>query len=312
MNYFDCSYYDVSFKAPEEYVVAASGIERESGGEHRFAAGPVRDFELQASRKYLSIERKVGSTTVTSYFFEGDSAAGGKALEAGCRALEQFSERVGPYPYTRLNICEAPLTDSGMEYSAQVVISSDMYGDPADEGDLEITVAHEVFHQWFALGVGSDAIGNAWLDESLSSFGEVLYSLREHGEKSAEEALREIAEVYTSARDDEIPDAPVEQPDSSFSGDEEYTAAVYGKGALFFNELRRRMGQSAFDRSLSEYYRGRVFYNATTEDLLAAFRANSPDPGVVDRLYRHWIKELHGDEDVPPRSGTGVQGESRG
>jgi hypothetical protein len=45
-----------------------------------------------------------------------------------------------------------------------------------------------------------------------------------------------------------------------------------------------------------------VFLNATTEDLLAPFRANSGGSGTVDQLYQRWIKEIHGDEDMPSGS----------
>ena len=90
----------------------------------------------------------------------------------------------------------------------------------------------------------------------------------------------------------------VDQPVSAFDSDQ-YTAIVYGKGALFFNELYKLLGPAAFDKSLSEYYRKDVFRNATTEDLLSSFRAKASDQARVDQLYQRWIKELHGDEDMP-------------
>lgn len=300
-NYFDCSYYMVSFEAPPEYVVAATGVGLESDGRsHLFAAGPVRDFEVQASSRYRSFERKAGPTTVTSYCFEEDSEAGKEALDFGCRALEEFSRQFGEYPYTHLNICEAPIEDYGMEYSAQVAIGSFLYDDPDYEEDLELTVAHEVCHQWWALGVGSDSIGAPWLDESLTSYCEVLYSLWQYGEEGENETLEELASLYTSAREDGVPDAPVELPVPGFESGDQYTAAVYGKGALFFDALMELMGPPAFERSLSGYYREKLFSNADAGDLLGAFRANSPDPSGVDALYERWIRELHGDEDVPP------------
>jgi len=76
-------------------------------------------------------------------------------------------------------------------------------------------------------------------------------------------------------------------------------AAADGKGALFFDELYKALGPAGFDKSLTEYYRKNVFRNATAEDLLATFRDNSSDPGRVDQLYQRWIKELHGDQDIP-------------
>jgi hypothetical protein len=300
VDYFDSSYYYVTFKAPGDYTVAATGMEvGGEGPEHTFTAGPVRDFEIQASNRYRSSERTAGSTTVTSYYFDSDAKAGARALDYGCQALEQFSSHFGPYPYKRLNICEAPLEDYGMEFTGQVLISADSYGEAGPDGDLDITIAHEVGHQWFALGVGSDAIGNPWLDESLTSYLEVEYALWQYGRQSADAAVQEFVDSYLTSSQDDVLDEVVEQPVDSFASADAYTMAVYLKGALFFEELEKLMGEKAFEKSLAEYYRAKVFENAKTGDLLGAFRANSADPASVDALYTRWIREVHGDEDVP-------------
>lgn len=298
-NYYDASYYSVSLKVPGGYVVAAPGVESSSGDTHTFVAGPLRDFEAQISNKYRSAQRQVGSTTVASYYFGTDSGAGAEALDAGSKSLRVFSENFGPYPYTRLNVCEAPMEAYGMEYSGQVQIASFLYEDQADAADLEVTVAHEVGHQWWALGVGSDTIGMPWLDESLTGYCEVLYSRWLEEEASAQESLAELADNYNSARAEGVPDGPVDQAVSAFASGDQYTALVYGKGAFFFDALWKALGPAAFEKSLSDYYRKNVFLNATTEDLLAPFRANSGGSGTVDQLYQRWITQAHGDEDMP-------------
>jgi hypothetical protein len=298
-NNFDCSYYSVSLTAPSGYVVAATGVEQAlKGTTHVFVAGPVRDFEVQASNQYKSAERQVGSTTVTSYYYGKDSKAGALALDTGCQALALYSQHFGAYPYTRFNICEAPIEPDGAEYTGQIQMASYTYDDSYDTDDLKGTVAHEVSHQWWALGVGSDAIGNPWLDESLASYSESLYWRWVEGATSAKEALDEIADNYTSARDDDVPDAPVEQAVSSFVSEDQYTALVYGKGVFFFDELFKLLGSSAFDKALSDYYAKNVFLNATSETLLSALRASSNGSSRVDELYQRWIKQVNGDEDM--------------
>lgn len=300
INYYDCSYYFVSFKAPEEYTVAATGVETAGAdGARVFEAGPARDFAVQASTRYAPASRKVGLTTVTSYFDEGRSKTGRMALDSGCEALELFSENFGPYPYTRLNICEAPLEDSlGMEYTGQVQIASFLYEDPDDATYLDLTVAHEVGHQWWALGVGSDAIGHPWQDESLTSYIEVPYSLWRYGEDEALAAEEDLAGGYVGAREEGVPDAVVDQPVASFADVDQYVAMVYSKGAMYFSELWDDLLESGFDEALSNYYKKYVFLNPTPEQQAAEFRAVSDDPAAFDALYNRWIKEVHGDEDI--------------
>ncbi len=296
---FDSSYYFVSFEAPAGYTVAATGVElgREDGY-RRFAAGPVRDFEVQAGRRYRSVERAVGATTVASYYYAEDSRAGARALEFARGALNEWQAHFGPYPYKRLNVCEAPL-EGGMEFSGQVLIDASCYEDPEDTWDLEVTIAHEVCHQWWALVVGSDSIGRPWLDESLVTFCEYAYFLWREDEAGALEALRDIRETYAPRGDDE-PDAPAGLPVEEYGDSDRYTAIVYGKGALFFNELFGLMGQDRFVKSLSGYYRDNAFRTVAAEDLLRAFRADSPDAERVNALYIRWIVQSHGDEDVAP------------
>jgi len=302
MLYSDCSYYYVSLDAPEGYVVATTGVQTGTDGNRRiYSAGPVRDFEIQVSNSYRSVARKVGQTTVTSYYMSRQAVEGGAALDYGCAALQQFSAHFGPYPYTRFNICEAPLNDDGMEYTGQVQISSSLYESPKDP-DLEYTVAHEVCHQWWAMGVGSDSIGHAWQDESLTSFCESLFALWQHGQAESSSYVNDFADEYVSAREEGTADGIVDQPVSAFEDGDQYTTLVYLKGALFIDALRDLMGEQAFEKSLAQYYRKNVFINASPEEEVAAFQSNSADPASVSALYERWMHGVYGDADIHSRS----------
>src|SRR5207302_8957938 len=49
------------------------------------------------------------------------------------------------------------------------------------EETLEFTVAHEVAHQWFAMMVGNDPIGDPVADEPLTQHAALLYLEAKHG-----------------------------------------------------------------------------------------------------------------------------------
>jgi len=93
-------------------------------------------------------------------------------------------------------------------------------------------------------------------------------------------------------------DARVDLPVSRYDNSLQYAAIVYGKGALFFPELRRLMGDPAFFSALRGYARDHFLGLARPADLLEAFQRAAPDPAAVDRLHRRWIQETHGDEDI--------------
>ncbi|MCZ7677399.1 MAG: hypothetical protein M5U28_00925 [Sandaracinaceae bacterium] len=143
------------------------------------AAGFVRDFSLVVSPRFASRERRVGDVTVRSWFASSRAASGERVLDTAARALALFTRRFGPYPYTELDVVEAPLVGGagGMELSGLVTVATMFYrpmragagglgqllgaGGPDLEehrlASLELVTAHEVAHQWWHGIVGSDS-----------------------------------------------------------------------------------------------------------------------------------------------------------
>jgi hypothetical protein len=299
--FYDCSYYEVSLEAPEGYTIASTGTRTSGGssGQATYAAGPARDFEVQVSSAYRRASKQVGAVTVSSYYTGGHSRAGNEALDAGVAAMRTYSQHFGAYPYTSYNICEAPILDDGMEFTGQVQICSELYESPDDSAELESCVAHETGHQWWALGVGSDSIGRAWQDESLTSYCEALYFLWTASAEDFSTVLSEdMAGLYTDARAQGVPDAPMDLTDSAFTDDDQYTAVVYGKGAMMFDALRYQLGAQGFDKALADYYKRFSFLNATPEDMISAFKSNSPDPAGTEALFARWLHDTYGDQDI--------------
>ncbi len=72
------------------------------------------------------------------------------------------------YPYTKLDVAEAPLGKHGMEYPALVLIGSDVYR--TERLKLEPLVVHETAHQWWYNLVGSDPVASPAIDESLAEY----------------------------------------------------------------------------------------------------------------------------------------------
>lgn len=339
--YSECAVYNVAIDVPKGFVVAATGVktgERSGGGRRvsSYAAGPARDFAAQASPAYRVTERKVGRTVVASYHLSGSTDAGKKVLDIACGALGQYSKHIGPYPYKRLNVCEAPLTGgaAGMEFTGQILIAQILYGElgipepevpqelkglgeqfkdllgPLQSGllgeTLEFVVAHEVCHQWFAMVVGSDSLAHPWQDESLVNFCTVVYFRWRHGESAASGVIdSQLLLPYQAMGLTGSRDIPADSPVEAFDNQEQYTAVVYSKGALFFRELEKLLGRAAFEKSLRDYYEEYAFLEATPEEMLEAFESNAQDPGALASLHRRWILEAHGDEDIASAAGLG-------
>jgi hypothetical protein len=172
---------------------------------------------------------------------------------------------------------------------------------------LEFTTAHEVCHQWWGLGVGSDQIDHPWQDESLTNYCSVLYFRWQHGEEAAKKQVdMQLMLPYSTGRLMAGGDMIVDTPSYGFASQTQYTATIYSKGALFFQALEAEMGQEAFEESLREYYGKYSFREATGADLMACFAANGKNAQAISALHQRWIKEKHADEDIAVESVPGM------
>jgi aminopeptidase N len=114
---------------------------------------------------------------------------------------------------------------------------------------MEATVAHEVAHQWFYNLVGDDQLDDPWLDESLAQFATLEYYTDEYGAQGAEGFRASLESRWESVNDAKI---PIGLPVAKYT-DEEYSAIVYGRGALFFTALKVKMGYDVFDQFMKDY-----------------------------------------------------------
>ena len=165
---------------------------------------------------------------------------------------------------------------------------------------FETTIAHEVAHQWWAIGVGSDSQRAPWLDESLTNYSAILYYEDRYGKAAAQKMSDlHLSTSYSMARMLGQKDAPANKRTSAYDGNVQYGAVVYGKGALFYAALRNEIGDAAFFAALRDYFQSHNGKLADAADLRAAFVSQSPQKKArIGALWTRWIEEAHGDEDI--------------
>ena len=174
---------------------------------------------------------------------------------------------------------------------------------------LEATIAHEVAHQWWAIGVGSDSIRAPWVDESLTNYSAMVYFEDRYGKESAQQMIDlHLKTPYSMGRMLGNADAPVNLKTAAYSGNVQYGAIVYGKGALFYDALRRTVGDEAFFASLREYYGNYRNRLADAGSMLQIFQRRAPNrTEAIQALYKRWILEAHGDEDITGGKPMGIE-----
>jgi hypothetical protein len=288
--------YLVDIQAPENWQVVTSGTALESGdnvsgsAHWRFASGLMRDFVIIASPNFTLREEQVDGVLIHHWGLPEGRARWDDAVQATVDALSLFNQRFGPYPYNELDAVSVPLElASGVEYPGVFIIGARQY-QPNNQRPflLGIVVAHEVAHQWWYGVVGNDVIEHPWQDEALATFSSLLYQQVYQPDVYA--GTLQFYRDQVSALDQGSGDTAIDQPLQAFidrSG--QYSPVVYTKGALFFVDLRDRLGDQVFFNGLDSYYEDEKYKIASPADLLGAFETACGCN--LDDFYTQWGAE---------------------
>lgn len=344
-SYFDIAHFDVTLITDEDVTVATTGVEVESRrlpsdpnrpylrpqSSRRYLAGGAREFTIQASRDYIKSSASYGDVMVNSYSLKGETRSGQAALQEAISALESFEEMFGPYPYTELDLAQAPLIGGagGVEFPGLITIGSFLYH-AADHGlerqettqrrrktprattpeklnvssrfldeSRDFVVAHEVAHQWWSALVGNDSRTHPFVDEALANYSAAAHFHRTRGPQATRRQMDMMMRLnYHLARLSGMSDQAVDQPTSAFKDALSYGAIVYGKGALYFWSLRSAFGIDRLESGLKQYVQALRFGVAESNQLLNTLRTSSGDPQRFDALTERWLKGRYGDEDI--------------
>ncbi len=146
---------------------------------------------------------------------------------------------------------------------------------------FEMTIAHEVAHQWWAIGVGSDSQRAPFVDESLANYTAILYFEDRYGKERAQQMMdTHLRQTYSMGRMMGGPDRPANLRTSAYAGNVQYGAVVYGKGALFYDALRRATGDAVFFDALRTYYARYHNGLAAPRDFINILKTKAPKANV--------------------------------
>lgn len=277
--------------APSTYQVVANGvlqseIDRADGRRvtHWKQSVPIASW-LNA----LGIERfavrylgDVKGVPLSTWVAHQDDDAGRIYFEPARRALEFFSEHVGPYPYEKLaNVAAAGLS-GGTEHASAI-----FYGEsglrPAPATGL---VAHEIAHQWFGNSVTETDWDEVWLSEGFATYFTLLFTEHTAGREAfvaglksnrtralaAEKALPGIAIVHDNLADMSKVLSPL----------------VYQKAGWFLHMLRGTIGTETFWTGIREYYRRHRDASATGDDLRRVMEEVSRQD--LTWFFQQWLR----------------------
>lgn len=276
--YNEMSDFSVTFTAPEDYVVLASGKNETVNGKTTIDAKNVREIAITACN-FATVETKVVNG-VTFNLMQPEFNYEDKTIltdlyamtmDIAVESIKIFTEKVGAYIYDELDIIPMTIDESigagGMEMPGYIQFS--VPGTlTADDGAASIladstinTVCHEVGHQWFYCAVGNDQANEPWLDESFTSYleGYFVRTAKDYlpaATKLCKNIYNEMDSEFLSASNTYEPVGDktfyINLPSSLYKGDD--YGYVYSFGENFLRALETEMGEKKFFEMLSDWY----------------------------------------------------------
>ncbi len=288
---------------------------------------PVSVTDLGSRRRYLWEQRQpmasyLAITDVGRYRLERRTSRSGVPIRsyltantppesvAALRktpAMMSFIESlVGPYPFDGYGA--VMVDDPNLFYALETQAMSTFQSSYVDE----LTVVHELAHQWFGDAVTVAEWRDLWLAEGFATYFEILWENRA-SQPGFDQAMDDLYRFVVGRG---VGPAVVSRPEDLFAFN------TYYRGALTLQALRLTVGDRTFQHILRSWYRTYRNANATSRDfieLAAGIGGRQVRPLLHAWLYEepvprwpHALASLSASESAaaklaPPRLGIGVR-----
>ena len=310
----DYGVYDVSLTVPRNWIVGATGIERErrdnpdATRRHRFVQEDVHDFAWTTSPDYIERTARFEHPTLPPVdmrlLLQPEHASQADRHFAATRTtLKYYGEWYGPYPYGHITIVDPAFQSGagGMEYPTLFTAGTRWLAAARVIVPEGVTV-HEAGHQfWYGI-VGNNEFEDAWMDEGINTFSTARAIAQVYDPNylatryfggfvpwvftdivlSRETEGNRLAGYRHDARSD-VQATPSYQYFPATGG-----SITYNKTALWLNTMERWLGWPALQRILSMHFDRWKFRHPTPHDFFeVTTEALGRDVGwLFDQVYR--------------------------
>jgi len=249
-----------------------------------------------------------------------------KVADASARAIDQFSRRYGPYPYSQLALTQMPGSMSqgwpGLIFLSGISFltedeESQLHVSPEAKAQISIVIGHETAHQWWGDLVMWSDYRDQWLFEALANYSSLML-IEDEDPSRFHTLLEKYRDDLLENNPDGVPlmqDGPVTLGTrlscSQFPNG--YEAISYGRGTWLLHMLRYMMldaepkgarpASSSADSTDEPFVRAlrrvRNLYQGkpvTTRQFLRVFEEELPRSlwyegrQSLDWFYRGWVE----------------------
>ena len=283
----DKATYSFRVTVPSEYTVAANGVLVETIEEQDSTTFVWESNDPMAS--YLTTihigdlvehrDEPVGDVIIRNYFPSSVYDEAVEKFSGQDEMMEFFIEIFGPYPFEAYG---SVITEESLGFALETQTLS-TYGLPILEASDDLTIAHELAHQWFGNSVSPGQWRDIWLNEGFASYSEILWIEATQGERARDREVVYRYNVLGLTLDDQPDDFRVAEPPA----DDLFNFHVYWRGAVTLHALRLRVGDEAFFDTLRTYTDRFRNSHATTADFIAVAEEVSGEQ--LGEFFDAWV-----------------------
>lgn len=304
----DAANYEVNITLPKDYIVAHSGVIKETTDNANNTKTivikterPVRDFSLTASPDYQIYSLEHNGIKINSYYLKNDDFYGEKAAEFAAELIDFYSDKFQKYPYSEFSIAPVYLGYGGNQSSNIILMDTRIYKFPRFLiRYFDFLISHETGHQWFYNLVGSDEYKEMWIDEGINSYFLLQYLESKYGRDALVMELPEKLKwlvpnfSFRQAASSRYlflvkngMDRPVLGKLSSFKEPSSIFSLTYGKGSLVVSMLRYLVNDEIFNKIFKRYFKEYSFKNISVNDfILLAEEESGLD---LEEFFQDWL-----------------------
>jgi hypothetical protein len=244
-------HYDINglITLPADWQVIAPGIRQidSTAGQKQLVIElhPAQGIPMIIAHDFELDQRDFNGVDVKTYYRSAAAFALDTIRNSAIKAMAYMSEHIMPYPFDELILVIGGLNVSGGLELPRMVIAS------APERGLigrmhQLTMIHEVIHQWFYGIVATDQALQPWMDESITEYFTTRVNRSIAGKRADLGDLFGLTMSYDGMHralgHDVLDVFPIDRP-ANYYPTPGYFASIYNKGTLVLETLGKVMGE---------------------------------------------------------------------
>ncbi len=284
------SFFQLKVRVPAGYelISEAESISKSTGGKESLFnfhfPHPLDSVRIAGSNQYRIRSKRIGKVIVDAYFYKKDASLSSSFFKAIEQQIKKNEANLGPFPYRRFSVVEGFLP-VGISMPTMIYIGQQIIRMPFI---MDTSLGHEIVHQWMGNSVYVDYKSGNWCEGLTTYLADQRYQADQGKGELYRHNLLSDYQTYVKKGGQEI---SLKNFISRY--DRSSQAIGYGKGAMLFHMLRKRVGDKAFFQSLRNMVVEKKYQKVSWGDIEKIFQKHSKED--LRQFFDEWVNR----EDIP-------------